>query len=126
MPETPKHSLWMGIAERVVSFAAVFAVAFMWVGSARTKVNQKVTTLELEMAELKAERKEQADKITHMDLDGSVATKNFITNYNAEQAKQYDMLKRLSEQVSHLETMNWRLDRVERKVDDGKPRREEP
>jgi hypothetical protein len=122
MPETPKHSLWMGIAERVVSFAAVFAVAFMWVGSARTKVNQKVTTLEIEMAELKAERKEQGEKITHMDLDGSVATKNFITNYNQEQAKQYEMLKRLSEQVSHLETMNWRLDRIERKVDDGKPR----
>jgi hypothetical protein len=80
----------------------------------------------MEVGELKAERKEQADKITRMDLDGSVATKNFITNYNAEQAKQYDMLKHLSEQVSHLETMTWRLERLERKVDDGKPRREEP
>jgi hypothetical protein len=114
MPETPKHSLWMAIAERVVSFLFVFAVAFIWVGSTRQKVNQKVGTLETEVQLLKEQAKERDKHITTMDLDGSVATKNFIINYNQEQAKQYDMLKRLSEQVSHLETMNWRLDRLER------------
>jgi hypothetical protein len=115
MPEElNKHSILLGIAERVVSFLAVFAVAFIWVGSARTKVNQKVTTLELEVAELKIEREKQGEKITHMDLDGSVATKNFITNYSKEQAQQYEMFKDLQGKVSHLETMQWRLERLER------------
>jgi hypothetical protein len=49
-------------------------------------------------------------------LDGSVATKNFITNYTKEQAQQYEMFKHLQEQVSHLETMNWRIERLEREV----------
>lgn len=122
MPEAlNKHSVLLGIAERVVSFLAVFAVAFIWVGSARTKVNQKVTTLEQEMADFKTEWKELNKHITTMDLDGSVATKNFITNYNKEQAQQYERLKHLEDQVGHLESLTWRLDRIERKVDDGRP-----
>jgi hypothetical protein len=52
-----------------------------------------------------------------MDLEGSVATKNFITHYNKEQAQQYEQLKALQTEVKHLETMEWRLGKIERKFD---------
>jgi hypothetical protein len=120
MPEAAqRRSIWLGIAERVVSFLAVFAIAFMWVGSTRQKVQQKVLTLETEMAAWKAEWKEASKHITKMDLEGSVATKNFIANYDKKQTTQDEQLKNLQEEVNHLELMKAQIDRLERKVDDG-------
>jgi flagellar basal body-associated protein FliL len=124
MPEeTKKRSIWIGIAERVVSFMVVFAIAFMWVGSTRQKVQQKVLTLETEMAAWKTEWKEASKHITKMDLEGSVATKNFIANYDKKQSGQDEELKKLREEVNHLELMKAQIDRLERKIDDGEPRR---
>ena len=123
MPEeTHKRSIWLGIAERVVSFMAVFAIAFMWVGSTRQKVQQKVLTLEAEMAAWKAEWKEANKHITRMDLEGSVATKNFIANYDKKQATQDETIKELRTEVNHLELMKSQIDRLERKIDDGHQR----
>lgn len=120
--ELQKRSVWMGIVERAVSFAVVFAVAFIWVGSTRQKVQQKVTTLENDMNAWKQEWKEASKHITAMDLEGSVATKNFIANYDRKQATQDATIKEIQTEVRHLEAMQWRLERLERKVDDGKPR----
>lgn len=124
MPEeTHKRSIWLGIAERIVSFLAVFAIAFMWVGSTRQKVQQKVLTLEAEVATLKQEWKAELQHITKMDLEGSVATKNFIANYDKKQATQDDTIKELRKEVNHLELMKSQIDRLERKIDDGNSER---
>ena len=122
MPEEiKKRSIWLGVAERVVSFLAVFAIAFMWVGSTRQKVQQKVLTLEADMTAWKAEWKEKDKYITKMDLEGSVATKNFIANYEKKQASQDATIKEIQGEVRHLELMKAQIDRLERKIDDGKP-----
>ena len=44
------------------------------------------------------------------------------TQYDKEQAKQYDRIQKLEEEVNHLDQMTLRLDRIERKIEDGKPR----
>jgi hypothetical protein len=66
--------------------------------------------------EIQRWKNDTAPRIEKMDLEGSVATKNFIATYEKEQAKQYDRLKKLEEQTGHLETLFWRMDKVEKKA----------
>jgi len=108
-----KHSLWVGVGEKVISFVVGLVVAAFFLGTAR----QKIQTVGKEMAEWKEEWKHEKQHITKMDLEGSVATKNFIDHYNKEQGQQYKQLEALQREVKHLETMEYRLNRVERKVD---------
>ncbi len=48
-----------------------------------------------------------------MDLEGSVATKNFIRIYDTEEAKQDKQIEKLQDEVKHLETMKLRIERLE-------------
>jgi hypothetical protein len=112
--------MWASIGEKVISFVVGVIIAAFFLGGAR----QKVATLGKEMDAWKVEWKERNQQITRMDLEGSVATKNFITNYDKEQAKQYERIKHLEDQVSHLPTIELKIDRLEQKIGDGKPRQE--
>lgn len=105
-----KRSLWTGVGIQLVSFIVWGIIAVFLLGGSR----QKMVNLGNDMAAWKVEWKERDKQITRMDLEGSVATKNFIENYNKEQAKQYERLKHLEEQVGHLETMEYRIERLER------------
>jgi hypothetical protein len=119
MPEeTHKRSLWLGIIERAVTIGLTIIIAAFFLGGKREKLTQKVGTLESDMAAWKEEWKAEHKHITAMDLEGSVATKNFIAQYDKEQAKQYEMLKELQSEVKHLEAMKAQLDRLERKIGD--------
>jgi hypothetical protein len=121
MPEESKRSqLWMGIGIQLVSFVVWAIIAIFFLGGSR----QKMVTLGRDMDNWKVEWKERDKQITRMDLEGSVATKNFIHNYEKEQAKQYERLKHLEDQVGHLETMTLRIDRLEQIVIDGQPKKE--
>jgi uncharacterized membrane-anchored protein YhcB (DUF1043 family) len=106
-----KRSMWVGIGEKVVSFVVGVIVAAFILGGARVKVQ----TLGREMDSWKAEWKEKEKQITRMDLEGSVATKNFIANYDKEQAKQYDRLKHLEDEVNKLDKLELRVERLEGK-----------
>ena len=110
----------MGIGEKVISFVIGVIVAAFFLGGARAKIQ----TLGRDMDNWKIEWKERDRQITRMDLEGSVATKNFINNYEKEQAKQYERLKHLEDQVGHLETMTLRIDRLEQIVIDGQPKKD--
>ena len=110
----------MGIGIQLVSFVVWAIVAIFFLGGSR----QKMVTLGRDMENWKQEWKERDKQITRMDLEGSVATKNFIHQYDKEQAKQYDRLKHLEDQVGHLETMTLRIDRLEQIVIDGYPKKE--
>jgi hypothetical protein len=110
-PNNRKH-LWMGVGEKVISFTIGVIVAAFFLGGARAKIQ----TLGRDMDNWKIEWKEREKQITRMDLEGSVATKNFINNYEKEQAQQYQRLKHLEEQVNHLESMNLRIERLEREM----------
>jgi uncharacterized membrane-anchored protein YhcB (DUF1043 family) len=104
-----KRSMWVGIGEKVVSFVVGVIVAAFILGGARVKVQ----TLGREMDSWKAEWKEKEKQITRMDLEGSVATKNFIANYDKEQAKQYERLKHLEDEVNKLDKLELRVERLE-------------
>ena len=108
-----KHSTRVAIISACVSLALSVVFAAYIVGQRTGKV-----------LEIDSWKKETAPRIEKMDLEGSVATKNFIKIYDAEQAKQYKQLEKLQDQVSHLETMKLRIDRLEQRVNDGKPREE--
>lgn len=110
----------MGIGEKVISFVIGLVIASFFLGGAR----QRVTTLGQEMEDWKVEWKEREKQITRMDLEGSVATKNFIHNYEKEQAQQYARLKHLEDQVSHLESTELRINRLEQIVIDGQTKKE--
>jgi hypothetical protein len=122
MPDEPthKHSLLVGIGEKVISFVVGMLIAAFFLGGARAKIQ----TLGRDMDNWKVEWKERDKQITRMDLEGSVATKNFVHNYEKEQAQQYARLKHLEDQVGHLETMTLRIDRLEQIVIDGQPKKE--
>ena len=109
MPD--KRSLWTGIGIQLVSFIVWAVIAIFFLGGSR----QKMVTLAKDMAEWKEEWKAEKAHITKMDLEGSVATKNFVHQYEREQAKQYDRIKALEDEVRHLETMSLRIDRLEKK-----------
>lgn len=108
--EERKHSMWMGIGEKVISFVIGVVIASFFLGGARAKIQ----TLGRDMDNWKVEWKERDKAITRMDLEGSVATKNFIHTYEAEQAKQYKRLENLEEEVKHIRTIELRIDRLEK------------
>ena len=121
MPDESKRSqLWMGIGIQLVSFVVWAIIAIFFLGGSR----QKMVTLGRDMDNWKVEWKERDKQITRMDLEGSVATKNFIHQYDKEQAKQYERLKHLEDQVSHLEAMELKINRLEQIVIDGQPKKE--
>ena len=108
-----KHSTRVAIISACVSLALSVVFAAYIVGQRTGKV-----------LEIDSWKRETAPRIEKMDLEGSVATKNFIKHYNQEQAKQYKRLDKLEEEVSHLDKMELRIDRLEQKIGDGKPRQE--
>jgi hypothetical protein len=109
MPD--KRSLWTGIGIQLVSFIVWAIIAIFFLGGSR----QKMVTLGREMDDWKLEWKEREKQITRMDLEGSVATKNFIHNYDKEQAKQYERLKHLEDEVNHLDSLELRIERLEKR-----------
>ena len=100
----------MGIGIQLVSFIVWAVVAIFFLGGSR----QKMATLGRDMDNWKMEWKERDKQITRMDLEGSVATKNFIQNYDKEQAKQYERLKHLEDEVNDLDQMELRIERLEK------------
>ena len=121
MPEeTHKRSWVLEVGKQIASVVITLIIASFLLGGKRERVAQKVTTLETEMAVLKEERKAELKHITEMDLEGSVATKNFVANYEKKQASQDATVKEIQNEVRHLELMKAQIDRLERKVDDGK------
>ena len=105
-----RSSILMGIGIQLVSFIVWAVIAIFFLGGSR----QKMVTLGRDMDQWKIEWKERDKQITRMDLEGSVATKNFIHNYEKEQAKQYERLKHLEDEVGHLESMELRIERLEK------------
>jgi hypothetical protein len=105
-----KRSLWTGIGIQLVSFIVWAIIAIFFLGGSR----QKMVTLGNDMAEWKDEWKSEKAHITKMDLEGSVATKNFVHQYEREQGKQYERLQKLETEVAHLEAMELRIERLEK------------
>jgi hypothetical protein len=114
-----KHSLWMGVGEKVISFVVGVIVAAFFLGGAR----QKISTLGQEMADWKQEWKsEHAPRLERMDRQGTISFENFHQAYLKEQAHQYERLKHLEDEVNHLDKLELRVDRLEGKNGiDGKP-----
>lgn len=106
-----RSSILVGIGIQLVSFIVWAVVAIFFLGGSR----QKMVTLGRDMDNWKTEWKLEQAHITKMDLEGSVATKNFITQYEKEQGKQYDRLKHLEDEVNHLDKLELRVHQLEEK-----------
>lgn len=120
MPEESAKRSWILEVGRWASTVVVTLIlASFLLGGKREKVSQKITTLEIEVGDLKTAWKKELEHITRMDLEGSVATKNFIAGYDRKQAAQDQTIKEIQSEVRHLELMNDKINRLERKVDDG-------
>jgi hypothetical protein len=103
MAEESKHPMRIAIISASVSFflSAVFAAYI--VGQRTGKI-----------LDIEKWRNETAPRIERIDAQGTLSQQFFLKNYAEEQAKQYKRLDVLEEKVSHLETMEWRIDRLEK------------
>jgi hypothetical protein len=102
-----KHSMWVGIWQAALGlFIGIIVSAFIFgrqAGDLRQKINDVV-----------AWKAESQPRIERIDRGGSISFENFKTHYDEEQGKQYKRLEKLEEQVGHLETLNFRVDILEK------------
>jgi hypothetical protein len=105
MNESGKHSTRVAIVSALVSLVLSIVFAAYIVGQRTGKV-----------LEIDRWKTDTAPRIEKMDLEGSVATKNFVKIYDADQAKQYKRIEKLEEEVSHLDKLELRVERLEGKV----------
>jgi hypothetical protein len=111
-----KSSLWVGIWQAALGLFVGLIVSSFIFGRSTGDLRQKIT----DVVEWKAATMPRIEKI---DRGGSISFENFRQQYDKEQALQYIEINKLKEQVSHLETMNLRLNRLEDKVGDGGSRK---
>ena len=98
-----KHSTRIALVSAAISFflSAIFAAYI--VGQRTGKILQ-----------IEAWQKETAPRIERMDREGTVSFGFFKSTYEDEQSKQYKRLEELEKQSRHIETMELRIDRLER------------
>lgn len=110
-----RQSLWIGIWQAALGlFLGIVVSAFIFgrqAGDLRQKIN--------DVASWKAEAMPRIEK---MDRGGSISFENFKTTYDAEQQKQYKRLDELEKEARHIQTIELRIDRLEHRIGDGKPR----
>jgi hypothetical protein len=115
MDELHRRSLWIGISQAALGlFVGIVVSAFIFgrqAGDLRQKINDVV-----------AWKTEAMPRIEKMDRGGSISFENFKTHYDLEQAKQYKRLEDLEKEIRHIQTIELRIDRLERRIEDGKPR----
>jgi hypothetical protein len=105
--ESSRHPIWTGVATGVITFVlTAIATIFLF--------GRQIGSLRQELDDLVSWKKEAAPAITRIDRSGSLSFENFRVNYDKEQGKQYERIQKLEEEVSHLEAMNLRIDRLER------------
>ncbi len=100
-----KHSTRVAIVSALVSLVLSIVFAAYIVGQRTGKV-----------LEIDHWKRDTAPRIERMDLEGSTATKNFVRTYEVEQAKQYKRIEHLESEVHHLDTLELRIERLEKKV----------
>src|SRR5580765_1743471 len=111
MADEQRHSTRVAIVSALVSLVLSIVFAAYIVGQRTGKV-----------LEIDRWKEHTAPRIEKMDLEGSVATKNFVKTYDADQAKQYKRIDLLETEVHHIDTLELRIERLEQKVGlDGKP-----
>jgi hypothetical protein len=110
--DTPhKHSLWVGVGEKVISFVVGLIVAAFFLGGARARV----AALGKDMDAWKEEWKVERDHIYKMDREGSLSFHNFYENYKQEQNKQYTHMAELHKDVKPIPHLEYRIQQLEKK-----------
>ena len=110
----PNKELWMGVGKQLLSFVVGIIVAAFILGRNSQKINEMIAWKQDVTQRWKAD---VAPRIERMDRQGSISFENFEVGYEKEQAKQYMRIQKLEDQVAHLETMNLRIERLERNAE---------
>jgi hypothetical protein len=92
MPETAKHSLWVGVGKQILSFIIGVIVAAFILGRNSQKINEVVEW-----------KKSTAPIIEHMNRSGTVSFEHFYKEYERQQTRQDAERKDLENRVRELE-----------------------
>lgn len=99
MPETEKHTMWIGIGKQVISGLVGAMVAAFLLGGAR----QRVVAVGKDMDEWKKEWKEvHKPHIDRMDSVGSLSFEHWKQGYDKEMARVDKRLEKLEERTKQL------------------------
>ncbi len=109
----PNKDLWIGVGKQILSFVVGIVVAAFILGRNSQKINEMISWKQEATQRWKTD---VAPRIERMDRQGSISFDNFHKQYEKEQANQYARLQKLEDEVNHLETMNLRIDRLEKQV----------
>jgi hypothetical protein len=114
MNEQPlRHPVWTGAAAGIVTFIlTAIATIFLF--------GRQIGSLRQELNDLVAWKKEAAPAITRIDRSGSLSFENFKAVYDKEQSKQYERIQKLEEEGRHIQTIELRLDRLEKNHAQGR------
>lgn len=101
-------NFWMGVMGGLVTFIlTVIATIFLF--------GRQVGTLRQELNDVARWKLEAGPRIERMDRGGSISFENFKTTYDLEQAKQYKRLEELEKEVKHIQTIELRIERLEKR-----------
>ena len=106
---------WLAIIIPILS--ATFAVIgfIYYIGQRGSKI-----------AEVVEWKKEMAPRIERMDAQGTLSFSLFHTQYDKEQAQQYEILKELQKEVRQIDLMKQKIEALERAQLDRNPRFQPP
>ena len=97
----------MGVMGSIVTFVLTLIATIFLFG-------RQVGTLRQELNDVARWKAEAGPRIERMDRGGSISFENFKTTYDIEQAKQYKRLEELEKEVKHIQTIELRLERLEK------------
>jgi hypothetical protein len=106
---------WLAIIIPILSAAFAVIGFIYYIGQRGSKI-----------AEVVEWKKEMAPRIERMDAQGTLSFSLFHTQYEKEQAQQYDRLKELEKEIRQIEVMKQKIESLERAQLDRNPRYQPP
>jgi hypothetical protein len=100
-----KHSTRVAIVSALVSLVFSIVFAAYIVGQRTGKV-----------LEIEKWKNETAPRIERMDRQGSISFDYFKTQYDKEQAQQHAQIQKVENEISHLDKLELRVERLEGKL----------
>jgi hypothetical protein len=100
-----RHSTRVAIASALISLVLSIVFAAYIVGQRTGKV-----------LEIEKWKNETAPRIERMDRQGSISFDYFKQQYEKEQGSQYARIQKVENEISHLDKMELRIERLEGKL----------
>ena len=110
----PNKELWVGIGRQFITFIAGVICAAFILGRNSQKINAMI---DWQKDVTQRYKSDVGPRIERMDRQGSISFDNFHKQYEKDQATQNGRIGKLEDEVRHLETMQLRIERLERNAE---------